>query len=318
MATAKKSRRKTKPKAKKNVNLSSGYGNREYKDSVFISYLKKPERLIDIYNSITGANLPKDTPIEINSLDGVLYKDRVNDISFIIDGEIIVLMEHQSTLNENMPARLLMYIARLYEKIIKPENIYGSNLIPLPAPKFVVLYNGVDECDEHIEMKLSDAFKNQEKNPMLELKVDFFNINYGKSPELMSKCKSLNEYSTFVYYVREYVAEGYELGKAISLAIEQAIKNDIMKEFLTEHGSEVRNMLFEEWSWEEYARVQREEGLKKGEETGLKRGEENGRIMEQSNLVRKMARTQKPEDIASMTDIPLPTVLKILNLAPAQ
>jgi hypothetical protein len=38
--------------------------------------------------------------------------DRINDISFEIGGKLVVLIEHQSTINHNMALRLLLYIAR--------------------------------------------------------------------------------------------------------------------------------------------------------------------------------------------------------------
>ena len=224
--------------------------NRKYKDSVFTMYFSNTERLIELYNSLEGTNLPKDTPIEINTLDDALFKDRINDISFVINGELVVLIEHQSTLNENMPVRFLLYVARVYEKILETENVYRSSRIPLPTPKFVVLYNGLEPSDEFSEMRLSDAFILPEKAPMLDLMVRFFNINYGKSPSIMEKCHSLNEYSTFVFYVRKNQARGLPLNKAIAEAVNQAIHNNVMKDFLSQHGSEVENMLFEEWKWD--------------------------------------------------------------------
>lgn len=59
--------------------------NRKYKDSVFTMYFSNTERLIELYNSLEGTNLPKDTPIEINTLDDALFKDRINDISFVVN-----------------------------------------------------------------------------------------------------------------------------------------------------------------------------------------------------------------------------------------
>ncbi|MCL2520082.1 MAG: Rpn family recombination-promoting nuclease/putative transposase [Spirochaetaceae bacterium] len=62
--------------------------------------------------------------------------DRVNDISFEVDGKLVVLIEHQSTINDNMPIRLLLYIARLYEKMLgDSDNIYKVKRIPLPRPQ---------------------------------------------------------------------------------------------------------------------------------------------------------------------------------------
>ncbi len=283
--------------------------NRKYKDSVFTMYFNDPVRLIELYNSLEGTNLPLDTPIEINTLDDALFKDRINDISFVINGVLIVLIEHQSTWNENMPVRLLIYIARVYEKILEKENIYRSTRIPLPAPRFVVLYNGEEKNVDYVEMKLSDAFILREKNPMLDLKVDFFNINYGKSSEIMEKCKSLSEYSTFVFYVRENRKKGMPLAEAIASAVKQAIRNDIMKDFLTKHGSEVENMLFEEWDWEAYVAVQKEES----HEQGIKEGIEKGASEMLSQVVHSMVRTMMPEDIAAALSLPLPQVLNILS-----
>ena len=94
--------------------------NREYKDSVFIHYLSQSDdRLVEIYNAIAGTDYPLDTPIEKNTLTDILYKDRVNDISFTLDGRTLVLFEHQSTINHNMALRLLLYVAKLYEKELR-------------------------------------------------------------------------------------------------------------------------------------------------------------------------------------------------------
>ncbi|MBO5141046.1 MAG: hypothetical protein J6B76_10405, partial [Peptococcaceae bacterium] len=71
--------------------------NREYKDSVFSLYLSNPERLIDVYNAVAKTNYPLDTPVEINTLTNVLYKNQLNDLSFVLDNQYVVLIEHQST-----------------------------------------------------------------------------------------------------------------------------------------------------------------------------------------------------------------------------
>ena len=93
------------------------HANRNYKDSVFSLYLSEPERLIEVYNAVANTDYPPDTPVEINTLTDVLYKNQINDLSFVLDNQIVVLIEHQSTINENMALRLFLYSARVYEKI---------------------------------------------------------------------------------------------------------------------------------------------------------------------------------------------------------
>jgi len=91
--------------------------NIKYKASVFSSLFSTPDALRELYSAIEGVDLPPDTPIDINTLSDVLFMDQVNDVSFTIASRLLVIFEHQSTINQNMPLRLLMYIARVYEKI---------------------------------------------------------------------------------------------------------------------------------------------------------------------------------------------------------
>jgi hypothetical protein len=116
--------------------------NRNHKNSVFSSLFSTPDVLRELYSAIEGISIPLDIPIDINTLTDILYKGRINDISFLIDNRLVVLIEHQSTINDNIPLRLLMYIARIYEKIVKRKKLYQAKLEKIPRPEFIVLYNG--------------------------------------------------------------------------------------------------------------------------------------------------------------------------------
>jgi len=61
--------------------------------------------------------------------------------------------------NPNMALRLLLYIARVYEKTVKDKNLYSSKLLSIPRPEFFVLYNGTAPYPDEQVMKLSDAFE---------------------------------------------------------------------------------------------------------------------------------------------------------------
>ena len=85
--------------------------NRNYKDSVFSCFFSDPKRLVEVYNAIEDTNYPLDTNVQINTLEQVLYRGIANDLSFILGNknkELVVLIEHQSTINPNMALRLLM------------------------------------------------------------------------------------------------------------------------------------------------------------------------------------------------------------------
>ena len=103
--------------------------NIKFKSSVFSYLFSDPDTLRELYCALKGISLPDDVPVVINTLEDVLFMDRVNDISFEIGGKLVVLIEHQSTVNPNIALRLLMYIARIYEKIIRGANVYSAKKI---------------------------------------------------------------------------------------------------------------------------------------------------------------------------------------------
>ena len=147
-------------------------------------------------------------------LEKVLYMKYYNDIAMLIDGKIVILIEHQSTINQNMPFRFLEYIARIYEKITTKDEKFGRKLVKLPIPEFYVFYNGKDDYPTESVMKLSDAFmqldgklKNQFENANypLEISVKVININVDKENPILKRCEALKEYSEFIEQVRSNI-----------------------------------------------------------------------------------------------------------------
>ena len=82
--------------------------NTKYKDSVFSFLFSDPDSLRELYCALENVNIPSDIPITINTLRNVLFMERINDISFDIGGKLVILIEHQSTINPNIAVRLFM------------------------------------------------------------------------------------------------------------------------------------------------------------------------------------------------------------------
>ena len=68
--------------------------NNKYKDSVFSLLFSDPAVLRELYTALSGAELAEDEPIIINTLENALYRSIQNDISFIVGGRVVVLIEH--------------------------------------------------------------------------------------------------------------------------------------------------------------------------------------------------------------------------------
>lgn len=50
---------------------------------------------------------------------------------------------------------------------MKEESLYGSKLVRLSAPRFVVFYNGTDARLERQTLRLPDAFLREQEKPAL-------------------------------------------------------------------------------------------------------------------------------------------------------
>ena len=252
---------------------------REIKDSLIRALFKKPEKALQLYSDISGKAYDKDTNIEMKTFDELLLSKLRNDIAFVIEGKLIVIMEHQSTLNRNMPLRLLKYVLVFYEVFFGlASSLYKGVRIKLPKPEFYVLYNGKNSYPAIGEMRLSESFWDlaEGEEPALELIANMININYDDQSKLLNKNKDLMEYSIFVEKVSKRQANGQSLQKAVRETIKECLAKGILKETLKEYGDEVINMI--SWVYDEelaikYAKEEaREEGLEEGRVEGRVEG----------------------------------------------
>ena len=207
----------------------------------------------------------------------------------LIDGKIVILIEHQSTINKNMPFRFLEYIARIYEKITTKDEKFGRKLVKLPVPEFYVFYNGKEDYPTESMMKLSDAFiqlgdnselKNQLENANypLEISVKVININVDKENPILKRCEALKQYSEFIEQVRSNIENG--IPEPFTSAIKEAIKKGFLSDYLNRKSTEVQNMLLAEYDYDTDIAVQRKEafddGILQGRNEGIAIGEKLG------------------------------------------
>ena len=258
--------------------------NRNYKDSVFVDLfahdVTAKENFISLYNALHGTNLDaKTTDVQPVMLEQVLYMKYYNDIAMLIDGKIVILIEHQSTINQNMPFRFLEYIARIYEKITTKDEKFGRKLVKLPVPEFYVFYNGKDDYPVESVRKLSDAFmqldsklKNQLENTSypLEISVKVININVDKENPILKHCETLKQYSEFIEQVRSNIENA--VSEPLTTAIKQAIKKGFLSDYLNRKSTEVQNMLLAEYDYDTDIAVQRKEAFDDGFSAGEERG----------------------------------------------
>ena len=247
--------------------------NREHKDTVFRMIYRDREELLILYNALNGTDYEDPEQLTVTTLENAIYFGMKNDVSFLLDSRMM-LYEHQSTWNPNIPLRDLFYIARLLEKYVneRGSSLYSSALIRLPEPRFVVFYNGLRNVEDDFILKLSDSYKRTEGDPALELKVRVLNINPGSNPELMKKCRTLREYSEFVARVRKCVKEEASLADAVERAVTECIREGILEGFLRSQRSEVVAMSILEYDREEEMKKLRNAEYENGRMEGKAEG----------------------------------------------
>ena len=247
---------------------------RNYKDTVFRMLFRDSMNLLSLYNALNGTTYTDVRSLEITTLENAVYMNYKNDISFVFDFRLM-LYEHQSTANPNMPLRDLFYVARVLERRTKDQNLYGSAMINIPAPRFVVFYNGTDHQPEKKILKLSDAYEKKPDSPELELVVTVYNINLGNNQELMKACHLLREYAEYVELVRT-LAKRMPFPEAVEQAVDHCIRNGILEEFLSDNRAEAIAMSIFEYNEEQHLKSEREQAYRSGKMEGIEEGKREG------------------------------------------
>ena len=259
---------------------------KNHKDLLLRAIFKEKEDFLSLYNALNGTNYTDTAKLEITTLENAVYMSVQNDVSFVFLSELYMI-EHQSTVNPNMPLRNLTYISNVLSKITAKEDIYGSKQIKLPSPRFIVLYNGTKQTEEKTVLKLSDAYEKKMVEPELELITTVLNINEGYNEKLKSACKLLRDYMTLITKIREK-QKTMDLQQATYQAIAECIREDVLKDFLVRHRAEVIAMMLYDYDMEKHIESEKAYEYEKGIEKGMEKGMEKGIKLLIGNLMDSM------------------------------
>ena len=304
--------------------------NRKHKDSLFVDYFSKDrdwkQHFLSLYNALHGTNLQVETTsLERVNLEQVLYKSYYNDIAVLVDGQFILMIEHQSTINPNMPLRLLEYVARIYGNIVDSKAKFSRHLVPLAKPEFYVFYTGNQKLPPESYLYLSDAFPNQTQSAdlTLELKVKVCTIKSESPSPVVHSCTDLEQYVQFLELVEEARAAGHK--HPLKWAIQEAVRRNILRDYLERKGGEVLSILMTEYDYATDMAVLKEEayedglfvGREEGISIGLERGLERGAYQNKLATAKTMISIGLPEEqIQLCTNLPLETIRDLIQPEP--
>lgn len=247
-----------------------GIPERNYKDKLFRKIFGKEDKRsarwrLELYNALSGKNYTNPDEIEITTLENVLFIKMKNDVSFLVDSQM-TLWEHQSTLNPNMPLRGLFYFSLLYQNylIVRDEALFTTKLITIPSPQYYVFYNGDENAEDIIKLRLSDAFIDFTEKGDFEWTATMININKNHNETLHKKCKSLYDYCRFVDRIKINLKNKMEKEAAVDEAIDWAIKENLLEGLIKEQRAQIKMDILTNFDQEQYDRIRRREGFDEG------------------------------------------------------
>ena len=246
--------------------------NRKYKDSVFTDLFGSDrdgkKNFLELYNGLSGSNYKlEEVTLVRKVIEQSLYKTYNNDVSWEIDGKLIVLVEHQSTINENMPFRCLEYVTRIYEGIFPQNKRYAENVCKIPNPDFYVVYVGKKDLPLEQELRLSDAFYKKDSSS-LELVVKVRNCTNPRMLPIAKDCDILKQYCQFIEIVERTFNKRFPK-RSFKKAIDTAISQGILSDYLDRKSREVTNMLCAKYDYKMDIAVKQEEAFERGVNKGV-------------------------------------------------
>ena len=288
---------------------------RTYKDRIFRMVFREKKALLALYNAMNETDYENEDDLKVTTLESALYLEMKNDVSFGLYDELL-LYEHQSTKNPNLPLRNLFYVSDVYSELTKDLFLYGSVPVQIPEPKFVVFYNGLENMQEREVLKLSSLYAKKAEHISLELETLVLNVNVGYNKILMERCRQLSDYAQFVSEVRKRLSKKIPLSEAVNEAVEDCIQRGILAEFLSKNRAEVIKVSIYEYDEEKVKRMFKEECMKLGMEQGKQLGIEQGKQIgiEQARVIFRLYISGKSEeDIARETGETIEMIHKVLK-----
>ena len=236
---------------------------RTIKDSIFTFLFGEPEYTMELYQALHPEDTTvKDSDVKLVTLQNVLANGLYNDLGFQVRGKLILLVEAQSTFSENIPLRMLLYLAATYKDYVEEHklSLYREKKVSIPRPELYVVYTG---NKKHVpdELKLSSLF---EGDGSVELSVKVLRDD--------GKGSIVDQYIAFSKIVDEQVKLHGRTDEALYETLRICRERKILKPFLDSREKEVVDImtaLFDQQKvWEIELHNVAQENLNEGEKKG--------------------------------------------------
>lgn len=135
--------------------------NRKGKDRFFQKIYKNEANLKDLASFLLGKDV---SDVRISNVEPIIFGNKENDLAFICDDCLYIMMEEQSYDCANIVYRILEYIVVALRTTVESEELlYGSRRIYFPVPKLYVVNVGLVKRQSKIQevqydLRLSESY----------------------------------------------------------------------------------------------------------------------------------------------------------------
>ena len=242
------------------VSVPQQIARRKAKDSVFVDLFKNKTYLLKLYKTLH----PEDTEATEDSLTNVtitnvLTDNLYNDLGFMVEDKLMILVEAQSSWTKNILVRALLYLAQSYHEYFQRtrQDYYASKKVKVPRPELYVIFTG-NRGRKPDQISLSkEFFEGADIDLELKAKVIYESEKDDIINQYIVFCKVFNEQTKQYGMTQEAVRETIRICK----------DRNVLREYLQSKEKEVVTMMMslfdEEQIMEMHIKSERREAAEK-------------------------------------------------------
>lgn len=248
---------------------------RTAKNSVFVDLFQNKRYLLKLYKTLH----PEDTFATEDSLtdvtiENVLTDNLYNDLGFIVNNKLMILIEAQSTWTMNILVRVLMYLAQSYHEYFRrtSQNYYRSKKVKMPKPELYVIFTG-NKGRKPDKISLSKEFF---KGADIDIEVKAKVIYESDKDDI------INQYIIFCKIFNEQTKQYGMTQKAVMETICICKNRNVLREYLEQREREVVTIMMslfdEEQIMRSYIKSERYEAAQESAKETAKRMIKKGKM----------------------------------------
>ncbi len=251
------------------VNVTHHMAKRTAKNSVFLDLFQNKSYLLKLYKTLH----PEDTAATEDSLTdvtitNVLTDNLYNDLGFIANNKLMILVEAQSTWTVNILVRVMLYLAQSYHDYFQrtSQDYYNSRKVRMPKPELYVIFTG-NKGRKPDRLLLSEEFF---KGADIDIEVKAKVIYESDTDDI------INQYIIFCKVFNEQTKQHGMTQKAVTETIRICKDRNVLKEYLLDREKEVVTIMMslfdEEQIMKSFIRSERHDEARKTAERMIKMG----------------------------------------------